>query len=40
MICWVRLGNWGIGIKWYHNDGILAIQIGGGQLEIELRRRW
>lgn len=40
MICWVRLGSWGLGIKWYRRDGILAFQVGAGQLEIELRRRW
>ena len=39
-ICWVRLGSWGLGIKWYSRARILAFQIGARQLEIELRRTW
>lgn len=35
---WVKLGSYGLGIKWYSNDRILAVQLGRGQFEVQFRR--
>jgi len=35
--CWVSLGSWGLGIKWYSTDRILAMQLGRQQFEIQFR---
>ncbi len=35
--CWVELGSWGLGIKWYKQDRTIAIQLGKRQFEAQLR---